>query len=68
MDTAGWRKSPHSFSNGACVEVKVDPFDHWRLVRDSKDPDGPVLAFSPGEWNRWVMGIKAAWGTRVPRR
>jgi len=38
---ARWHKSSHSGGNGqtACVEVAHD----LRAVRDSKNPDGPVL-------------------------
>jgi hypothetical protein len=28
-------------------------------VRDSKDPDGPKLAFAPDEWRRFAAGLKA---------
>jgi hypothetical protein len=28
-------------------------------VRDSKDPDGPVLTFGPEAWLDFVWGIKA---------
>ncbi|GHH69997.1 hypothetical protein GCM10017673_21180 [Streptosporangium violaceochromogenes] len=28
------------------------------LVRDSKDPDGPMLTFSPCEWDAFLKGIK----------
>ncbi|HEU5469033.1 MAG TPA: DUF397 domain-containing protein [Actinophytocola sp.] len=40
----GWRTSSFSGGNGACVEVSSAPAA--LLVRDSKNPDGPVLAFS----------------------
>jgi hypothetical protein len=33
-----WRKSSHSGGNGACVELA-----HTGAVRDSKNPDGPIL-------------------------
>ena len=51
-----WRKSSASSSNANCVEVRgqgeaVD-------VRDSKNPDGPVLSFGSGEWATFVAGIK----------
>lgn len=61
MDLAGavWRKSSYSGNNGGdCVEVA----GNLRVVvamRDSKDPEGPVLAFSPGEWRAFVGGLKA---------
>lgn len=28
-------------------------------VRDSKNPDGPVLTFTPAEWTAFVAGAKA---------
>jgi hypothetical protein len=28
-------------------------------VRDSKDPDGPKLAFAPDQWVAFTAGIKA---------
>lgn len=30
-----------------------------RAVRDSKDPDGPVLVFPVGEWSAFVEGVRA---------
>ncbi|MEW2563397.1 DUF397 domain-containing protein [Streptomyces griseorubiginosus] len=41
-----WRRSTKS-AQGNCVEVA---FSAAVLVRDSKDPDGSVLHFSPGCW------------------
>lgn len=41
-----WRKSSHSGGNGACVEIRVPAADRV-AVRDSKDPEGPQLSFSP---------------------
>ncbi len=52
-----WRTS--SFSNGAggmCVEAAA--FDGGVVVRDSADPDGPVLAFSKAEWAAFVDGVE----------
>ena len=44
-----WRKSSHSSDEGgACVEVAAHPTTIH--VRDSKDPQGPHLDFSPGAW------------------
>jgi hypothetical protein len=54
-----WRKSSYSSNNGgACVEVCTsDP--EVVAVRDSKDPDGPSLAFSPGDWQAFTASVKA---------
>jgi len=59
LDRAGWRKSSHSGGNGgACVEAATLPGGGWAL-RDSKDPDGPKLAFSADEWVAFTAGVKA---------
>jgi len=50
-----WRHS--SFSQGSdqtCVDVAISPSDV--RVRDSKDPDGPVLRFSIVEWEIFLLG------------
>jgi len=28
------------------------------MVRDSKNPAGYVLTFTPGEWNAFIEGVK----------
>lgn len=44
-----WRTSSFSGDEGgACVEVATSPSAVH--VRDSKDPDGPALTFSPHAW------------------
>ncbi|WDZ87401.1 DUF397 domain-containing protein [Micromonospora cathayae] len=48
LPTAEWRKSSHSGDEGACVEMAVIP--PTVAIRDSKDPDGPVLLFAPTAW------------------
>ena len=53
-----WRKSSYSGNNGGqCVEVgDAAPVI---AVRDSKDPHGPVLVFSPQTWLRFADQVKA---------
>jgi hypothetical protein len=53
----GWRKSSHSFSNGNCAEVGQDGAVVG--VRDSKDPDGPVLVFGPVAWVAFLEGLRS---------
>ena len=53
-----WRKS--TFSNGgdsACVEMART--DGGIAVRDSKDPNGPVLNFNKAELTAFLLGAKA---------
>jgi hypothetical protein len=50
-----WRTSSHS-EGDACVEVADGP-DGVRL-RDSKDPDGPVLAFDAEDWTAFIAGVR----------
>jgi hypothetical protein len=44
-----WRKSSYSTGGqeGNCVEVALPNAEELAAVRDSKNPGGPVLAFSP---------------------
>lgn len=50
-----WRKSTTSGSNGDCVEVALV---ETVLVRNSRDPDGPMLSFSYPEWNAFLTGAR----------
>ncbi|OXR46177.1 hypothetical protein B7C42_01142 [Nocardia cerradoensis] len=55
---AQWFKSTHSSGNSECVEVAF--LDHDMVgVRDSKNPSGPALIFTPGEWNAFVGGARS---------
>jgi hypothetical protein len=54
-----WRKSSYSNGNGGhCVQVTLNLPDAV-AVRDSKDPDGPRLAFRPEQWKSFAAQVKA---------
>ncbi|WP_326642463.1 DUF397 domain-containing protein [Streptosporangium sp. NBC_01755] len=71
LSKAQWRKSSLSGNNGGnCVEVAElgiltegpahkPGHPHLIAVRDSKDPHGPNLFFTPTEWTAFINGIKA---------
>lgn len=57
LSRIAWRKASYSSSNGgACVEVGTNV--RAVAVRDSKDPEGPKLAFAPGSWQAFTRSIK----------
>jgi predicted secreted Zn-dependent protease len=61
MDLSGaqWRKSSRSGSSGGqCVEVAAN-LPGMIAVRDSKNPEGPVLIYTPDEWRAFIAGVKA---------
>jgi hypothetical protein len=59
LDTATWRKSTRSGPDGGnCVEI-AELSGGRRGVRDSKNPTGPALIFTPGEWNAFIAGVKS---------
>jgi hypothetical protein len=58
LSRAKWRKSSRSGSSGNCVEV-ADNLPGTVAVRDSKNPDGPALMFTPAVWQSFVEGAKA---------
>ncbi|WP_214408845.1 DUF397 domain-containing protein [Sphaerisporangium fuscum] len=58
LNSAAWRKSSHSGGDGAqCVEVAVN-LPRAVAVRDSKNPDGPVLFTTPTQWKNFISSIK----------
>jgi Domain of unknown function (DUF397) len=53
-----WRKSSYSLANGNCVEVGTG--QALVAVRDSTDPEGPVLEVSPRAWIAFAESVKRA--------
>ena len=55
---AHWRKSTRSGGNGGdCVEV-ADNLPGVVAVRDSKDPHGPTLTFTPTAWTSFIAATR----------
>lgn len=53
---ASWRKSSRSGNSANCVET-CRLTDGLVVVRDSKDRLGPVLIFTPAEWEAFQHGV-----------
>lgn len=55
-DRLVWRKSSRSDNNGgACIEMTTA--DEDVLIRDSKDPDGPILRFGHQGWQTFLARV-----------
>nr|WSX74367.1 DUF397 domain-containing protein [Streptomyces sp. NBC_00899]WSX79568.1 DUF397 domain-containing protein [Streptomyces sp. NBC_00899] len=62
ISTDAWLKSSYSGSNGgSCVEWAPShiPATGEVPVRDSKDPHGPSLSFSPTAWTSFLTAVKS---------
>jgi Domain of unknown function (DUF397) len=59
-DDAGsvWRKSSCSYSTGQCVQIAA-PDGAGIAVRDSKNPQGAVLRFTPAGWREFVASVRS---------
>jgi hypothetical protein len=51
-----WLKAQASTYNGQCVEIASAPGKI--AVRDSKDPDGPILVYTPAEFKAFLEGAR----------
>ncbi|WP_063051784.1 DUF397 domain-containing protein [Nocardia arthritidis] len=53
---ARWFKSSHSGGGADCVEV-AHLAGGMVGIRDSKNPTGPALIFTPSEWDAFTAGV-----------
>ena len=57
LNDLDWRTSTYS-GGGNCVEAADLP-DGGTALRNSRFPDGPVLTFTPAEWEAFLLGVRA---------
>jgi hypothetical protein len=59
-DGLNWRKAMRSMNHGACAEVAsgVSGTRGIVIMRDSMDPEGPVLLYSGSAWRSFVKAAK----------
>lgn len=56
---ATWRKSTYSGGTGGnCIEVT--PLAGLVAIRDSQNPDGPVLLVSHHDWHTFTAALQAS--------
>jgi hypothetical protein len=51
-----WVKAQYSGANGQCIEIASTAGKI--AIRDSKDPDGPILVYTPGEFKAFLHGAR----------
>lgn len=59
LSSVEWQRSDgdEEESGGGRIEVAFLD-DGTTLMRDGEEPDGPVLVFTPQEWEAFVGGVK----------
>jgi hypothetical protein len=53
-----WQKSRRSNPSGNCVELAELPGGAGIAVRNSRDPDGPVLIYTAAEIAAFILGAR----------
>ncbi|AQA14140.1 DUF397 domain-containing protein [Streptomyces malaysiensis] len=57
MPAFAFRKSSHSDPERECVEVATN-VPGAVAVRDSKDPEGRILRFTPAAWQTFAAAVR----------
>jgi uncharacterized protein DUF397 len=57
LDGVTWQKSRRSNPSGNCVECAVLPTGEV-AVRNSRDPEGPALIYTPAEIEAFILGAR----------
>ncbi len=52
-----WQQSGRSNPSGNCVECAALP-DGGVAVRNSRDPEGPALIYTPAEIEAFILGVR----------
>jgi Domain of unknown function (DUF397) len=53
-----WQKSSRSNPIGNCVELALLPDGAGVAIRNSRDPEGPALIYTPAEITAFIEGAK----------
>lgn len=57
LDGVTWQKSRRSNPSGNCVEAALLPTGEV-AVRNSRDPEGPALIYTPAEIEAFILGVR----------
>ncbi|MGW4897675.1 DUF397 domain-containing protein [Kitasatospora sp. NPDC004240] len=52
-----YHKSSYSGGDENCVEISAVPHNPLAYIRDSKDPDGPALAFTTAAHTAFITAV-----------
>jgi hypothetical protein len=58
---AEWQRPGTSESLNGCPEIALVPHSDgvtYVAMRNSADPEGTILVFTPGEWDAFIAGAK----------
>jgi hypothetical protein len=58
LSAVRWQKSRRSNPSGNCVELAELPGGAGIAVRNSRDPDGPALIYTPEEIAAFILGAR----------